>query len=181
MPLSELTAAQLRAAIRAVPDYPRPGILFRDLTPLLADARLFGAAIEALTARWRGAQPAHVAGIEARGFIIGGALAQSLGAGFIPIRKRGRLPRAHLRARYALEYGSDEIEVHRDALHPGERVLLADDLLATGGTAAAAVQLLRELGAGILGAAFIVDLPELGGAARLQALQVPVHALVRFP
>jgi adenine phosphoribosyltransferase len=179
--MAERIEARLRAAIRAVPDYPRPGILFRDLTPLFADARLFGAAIAALAAPWRDAPPAHVAAIEARGFIIGGALAHALGAGFLPIRKRGRLPRASLRASYALEYGRDEIELHRDALQPGERVLLVDDLLATGGTAAAGVQLLRELGAQIPGAAFIVDLAELGGAARLQALQVPVHALVRFP
>ncbi|MBV9697469.1 MAG: adenine phosphoribosyltransferase [Gammaproteobacteria bacterium] len=179
--MSEVSAAQLRAAIRTVPDFPRPGVLFRDVTPLLADARLFAATIAALAEPWRASAVAHVAGIEARGFILGGALAQTLQAGFIPIRKRGRLPRASLRAPYALEYGSDEIEVHQDALKPGERVLLVDDLLATGGTAAAAVQLLRELRAVILGAAFIIELAELGGAARLAAQGLPVHRLVRFP
>ena len=122
----------------------------------------------------------RVAGIEARGFILGGALAHQLSAGFVPIRKKGKLPHTTVRVAYSLEYGLDEMEMHRDALTAGERIILVDDLIATGGTACAAVQLLRSLGAHILAACFIIDLPDLGGSARLTALQVPVHTLVAF-
>jgi adenine phosphoribosyltransferase len=171
---------QIRDAIRAIPDYPRPGIIFRDITPLLGDARAFRLVVDHLVEPWKDQRVDRVAGIEARGFILGGAIAHQLSAGFVPIRKKGKLPHATVRVAYSLEYGLDEMEMHRDALAAGERILLVDDLLATGGTAEAAVKLLRSLGAQLLGACFIVELPELGGAARLAALEVPVRALVAF-
>lgn len=171
---------QIREAIRAIPDYPRPGIIFRDITPLLGDARAFRLVVDYLVEPWKDQRVDRVAGIEARGFILGGAIAHQLSAGFVPIRKKGKLPHATVRVAYSLEYGLDEMEMHRDALAAGERILLVDDLLATGGTAEAAVKLLRSLGAQLLGACFIVELPELGGAARLAALEVPVRALVAF-
>jgi adenine phosphoribosyltransferase len=171
---------QIREAIRAIADYPRPGIIFRDITPLLGDARAFRLVVDHLVEPWKHQRVDRVAGIEARGFILGGAIAHQLSAGFVPIRKKGKLPHATVRVAYSLEYGLDEMEMHRDALAAGERILLVDDLLATGGTAEAAVKLLRSLGAQLLGACFIVELPELGGAARLAALEVPVRALVAF-
>jgi adenine phosphoribosyltransferase len=174
------TSSQIREAIRAIADYPRPGIIFRDITPLLGDARTFGLVVDQLVEPWRTQRVDRVAGIEARGFILGGAIAHQLRAGFVPIRKKGRLPHATVRVAYSLEYGLDEMELHRDALTAGERILLVDDLLATGGTAEAAVKLLRSLGAQLLGACFIVELPDLGGAARLASLEVPVRALVAF-
>ncbi|EQD54018.1 adenine phosphoribosyltransferase [mine drainage metagenome] len=170
----------LRTAIRCVPDYPKPGILFRDITTLLGNAPMFQLAVAELSRPWADRQIGHVAGIEARGFILGGAVAHRVGAGFIPIRKKGKLPHETVRVAYSLEYGLDEMEMHRDAIEPGEQVLLIDDLIATGGTAEAAVKLLRGLGAEILAACFVIDLPELGGARRLQALDVPVHSLVAF-
>ena len=170
----------LRTAIRCIPDYPKPGILFRDITTLLGDAPMFQLAVAELSRPWADRQIAHVAGIEARGFILGGAVAHRVGAGFIPIRKKGKLPHETVRVAYSLEYGLDEMEMHRDAIEPGEQVLLIDDLIATGGTAEAAVKLLRALGAEILAACFVIDLPELGGARRLEALHVPVHSLVAF-
>jgi len=136
--------------------------------------------VEELVRPWRSARVDRVAGIEARGFILGGAIAHELSAGFVPIRKKGKLPHTTVRVAYSLEYGLDEMEMHRDALNAGERILLVDDLIATGGTAQAAVQLLRSLGAELLGACFIVDLPELGGSQRLRSLQVPVRTLVAF-
>jgi len=170
----------LRAAIRCVPDYPKPGILFRDITTLLGNAPMFQLAVAELSRPWADRQIGHVAGIEARGFILGGAVAHRVGAGFIPIRKKGKLPHETVRVAYSLEYGLDEMEMHRDAIARGEQALLIDDLIATGGTAEAAVKLLRALGAEILGACFVIDLPELGGARRLEALGVPVHSLVAF-
>jgi adenine phosphoribosyltransferase len=178
--MEPVTPAEIRAAIRTIPDYPRPGVMFRDITTLLGDARVFAGVVELLVRPWRGAGIDRVAGIEARGFILGGAIAQQLSAGFVPIRKKGRLPHVTVRVAYSLEYGVDEMEMHRDAVRPGERIILVDDLIATGGTAAAAVQLLRTLGAQVLAASFIVDLPDLGGSARLAALEVPVHTLVAF-
>ena len=174
------TLRQIREAIRAIADYPRPGVTFRDITPLLGDARIFRLVVDQLVEPWRTQGVERVAGVEARGFILGGAVAHQLHAGFVPIRKKGKLPHATVRLAYSLEYGIDEMELHRDAVTAGERVLLVDDLLATGGTAEAAVQLLRSLGAELLGACFIVELPDLGGAARLAALEVPVRALVAF-
>ena len=175
------TLAEIREAIRTIPDYPKPGVMFRDITTLLKDARVFRAVVDALVEPWRTARVDRVAGIEARGFILGGAIAHQLSAGFVPIRKKGKLPHTTVRVAYSLEYGVDEMEMHRDALASGERIILVDDLLATGGTAEAAVKLLRSLGAEILAACFIIDLPELGGSARLAALNVPVRTLVAFP
>ena len=177
---SETVPMNLADSIRAIPDYPRPGIVFRDITTLLGDARAFRRAVDELVQPFAGLKIAKIAGIEARGFILGGAVAHQLSAGFIPVRKKGKLPRETLRATYALEYGSDEIEIHRDAVLPGERVLLVDDLVATGGTAEAAVNLLSGLGAEVVAACFIVDLPDLGGADRIRRLGVPVRTLVSF-
>src|SRR5580704_10497975 len=170
----------LKASIRTIPDYPKPGILFRDITTLLADARAFRRAVDELVHPWAGNRIDRVAGIEARGFILGGAVAHQLSAGFVPIRKKGKLPHTTVRIAYSLEYGLDEMEMHRDAVAPGEHIILVDDLIATGGTAEAAVKLLRSQGASILAACFIVDLPELGGSARLAELEVPVRTLVAF-
>jgi adenine phosphoribosyltransferase len=170
----------LKDVIRTIADYPRPGIQFRDITTLLGDRLAFRRAIDELVAPWKGAAIDKVAGIEARGFIVGGAVAHQLSAGFIPIRKKGKLPHVTVRMAYALEYGSDEVEVHRDALEPGERVILVDDLIATGGTAEAAIKLLRGLGAEVLAACFIIDLPDLGGTRRLEELDVPVRSLLAF-
>jgi len=170
----------LQQSIRTIADYPKPGIQFRDITTLLRDSRAFRIAIDALTNPWLGAGVDKVAGIEARGFILGGAVAHSLGAGFIPIRKRGKLPHETVRVAYSLEYGVDEMEMHRDAIRRGEKVLLLDDLIATGGTATAAAQLLREVGAEVIAACFIVDLPDLGGATRLRDAGIEVQALLTF-
>lgn len=176
----ETVPMNLADSIRAIPDYPRPGIIFRDITTLLGDARAFRRAVDELVQPFAGLKIAKIAGIEARGFILGGAVAHQLSAGFIPVRKKGKLPLETLRATYALEYGTDEIEIHRDAVQPGERVLLVDDLIATGGTAEAAVNLLAGLGAEVVAACFIVDLPELGGGDRIRRLGVPVRTLVSF-
>ncbi len=176
----ETISMNLADSIRAIPDYPKPGIVFRDITTLLGDARAFRRAVDELVQPFAGLKIAQIAGIEARGFILGGAVAHQLSAGFIPVRKKGKLPRETLRATYALEYGTDEIEIHRDAVQRGERVLLVDDLVATGGTAEAAVNLLSRLGAEVVAACFIVDLPDLGGADRIRRLGVPVRTLVSF-
>jgi adenine phosphoribosyltransferase len=170
----------LRDYIRTIPDYPRPGVNFRDITTLLGSAFAFRRAVDELVQPWAGSKIDHVAGIEARGFILAGAMAHQLSSGFVPIRKRGKLPHTTVRVAYSLEYGLDEMEMHTDALRPGERIILVDDLIATGGTAEAAVKLLRSLGAEIQGACFIVDLPELGGARRLESLGVAVRTLVTF-
>ncbi|HTV51349.1 MAG TPA: adenine phosphoribosyltransferase [Steroidobacteraceae bacterium] len=170
----------LRECIRAIADYPRPGVVFRDITTLLGNAGAFRRAIDELLQPWAGSKIDHVAGIEARGFILGGAMAHQLSAGFVPIRKKGKLPHSTVRVAYSLEYGLDEMEMHTDAIHPGERIILVDDLIATGGTAEAAVKLLRSLGAQLLGACFIIDLPQLGGAQRLQDMGVAVRTLVTF-
>ena len=170
----------LKAAIRTIPDYPKPGIMFRDITTLLGSARAFRRAVDELVQPWAGAKIDKIAGIEARGFIIGGAIAHQLSAGFVPIRKKGKLPHKAVSVAYSLEYGIDEMEMHEDAVAKGERVILVDDLIATGGTAEGAVKLLRQMGAEVVSAVFMVDLPELGGAAKLRALDVPVRTLVSF-
>jgi adenine phosphoribosyltransferase len=170
----------LKASIRTIPDYPKPGIMFRDITTLLGDARAFRRAIDELVQPWAGSKIDKVAGIEARGFILGGAVAHQVSAGFIPIRKKGKLPFKRVTIGYSLEYGIDEMEMHEDAVEKGERVILVDDLIATGGTAEGAVKLLRQLGAEVLAACFVIDLPELGGADKLRQLDVPVRTLVSF-
>jgi adenine phosphoribosyltransferase len=170
----------LRAAIRSIPDYPKPGIMFRDITTLLGNARAFRRAVDELVQPWAGMKIDKVAGIEARGFILGGAVAHQVSAGFIPIRKKGKLPFKRVTIGYSLEYGIDEMEVHEDAVSKGERVVLVDDLIATGGTAEGAVRLLRQLGAEVLAACFVIDLPELGGADKLRKMDVLVRTLISF-
>ena len=170
----------LKASIRTIPDYPKPGIMFRDITTLLGDARAFRRAVDELVQPYAGGKVEKIAGIEARGFILGGAVAHQLSAGFVPIRKKGKLPHQTVSIAYSLEYGLDEMEMHADAIGQEERVILVDDLIATGGTAIAAVNLLRRIGANIVGACFIVDLPDLGGADKLRALDVEVRTLVSF-
>jgi adenine phosphoribosyltransferase len=170
----------LEKAIRSIPDYPKPGIIFRDITTLLGDARAFRRAIDELVQPWSGTKIDKIAGIEARGFILGGAVAHQLSAGFVPIRKKGKLPHKVVSIGYSLEYGIDEMEMHVDALTPGERVILVDDLIATGGTAEAAVKLLQKLGADLVAACFVIDLPDLGGAKKIAALGVPVRSLIAF-
>jgi adenine phosphoribosyltransferase len=176
----ESHAMNLADTIRAIPDYPKPGITFRDITTLLGDARAFRRAVDELVQPFAGLKIAKIAGIEARGFILGGAVAHQLSAGFIPVRKNGKLPHETVSITYSLEYGTDEIEVHKDAVKRGERVLLVDDLIATGGTAEGAVNLLSGLGAEVVAACFIVDLPDLGGADKIRRLGVPVRTLVSF-
>ncbi|SBV35789.1 adenine phosphoribosyltransferase [uncultured Stenotrophomonas sp.] len=166
-------------AIRDVADFPKPGILFKDITPLLADAPGFRAAIAAMAAPWRAANVQAVLGVEARGFILGAALALELGAGFVPVRKPGKLPGATLVQAYALEYGSDRIEVCAEAVAPGTRVLLVDDVLATGGTLAAALLLAQRLEAEVLGAAVLVELDGLGGRQRLP-VGLPLQATLVY-
>jgi adenine phosphoribosyltransferase len=170
----------LRDAIRSIPDYPKPGIIFRDITTLLGNARAFRRTVDELVQPWAGMKIDKVAGIEARGFILGGAVAHQVSAGFVPIRKKGKLPHKRVSIAYSLEYGLDEMEMHEDAVAKGERVILVDDLIATGGTAEGAVKLLRQMGAEVLAACFIIDLPDLGGADKLRRLEVPVRTLVSF-
>lgn len=170
----------LRDAIRTIPDFPKPGIQFRDVTTLFGDAGAFSRAVEDLCAPHLSEPPGKVAGIEARGFVLGAAAAFRLGVGFVPLRKRGKLPAATLTVEYSLEYGSDVLQMHRDAVTPGEDVLLIDDLIATGGTADAAVRLLREARAEVREAAFLIDLPALGGAERLRSRGVSVRSLIAF-
>ena len=170
----------LKSAIRTIPDYPKPGILFRDVTTLIGDARAFRVAVDRMVQPWAGAKIDKVVGTEARGFILGGAVAHQLSVGFTPVRKRGKLPHRTLIEEYELEYGTDAIEIHVDAIAEGDRVLLVDDLIATGGTAEASIKLLQRAGATVVGATFIIDLPELGGAKRIEALGVPVSSLVSY-
>jgi adenine phosphoribosyltransferase len=169
----------LKALVRTIPDFPKPGIQFRDITTLLLDGPGFAASVERLAAQV-GRKPDLVAGIEARGFVVGAALAQRLGTGLLLIRKAGKLPAETIAEEYALEYGSDRLTMHVDACAPGARVLLVDDLIATGGTALASVRLIRRAGADVIGAAFIIDLPELGGATRLREQGLPVRSLISF-
>jgi len=170
----------IRSLIRTIPDYPKPGIQFRDITTLLRDADGLRLTIDALVERYRQKGIQKVAGIEARGFIVGSALAYQLAAGFVPIRKKGKLPAEVISQEYQLEYGTDQIELHVDAITKGERVLLVDDLIATGGTAAAAAKLIQKLGGEVVETAFIVDLPDLGGRKRLEAQGHSVFALCEF-
>ncbi|MDQ1196244.1 adenine phosphoribosyltransferase [Agrobacterium sp. SORGH_AS 787] len=174
------TASELAAAIRSINDYPKPGIIFRDITTLLGNPRAFRRAVDELVNPYAGTKVDKIAGIEARGFILGGAMAHQLSTGFVPIRKKGKLPHTTVRVAYSLEYGVDEIEMHVDAVQPGEKVILVDDLIATGGTAEGAVKLLRQMGAEIVSACFVIDLPDLGGRKKLEDLGVEVRTLVEF-
>ena len=166
--------------VRTIPDYPKPGILFRDITTLFADPLGFRACIDELVWPFLNSGIDYVAGIEARGFILGGAVAHEVGRGFIPIRKKGKLPAREIGQDYELEYGVDTVEIHADAIGPGDRILLVDDLIATGGTANAAIELIRKSGGDVIAAAFVIDLPDLGGADRLRSADVVVHTLVEF-
>jgi adenine phosphoribosyltransferase len=166
--------------IRAIPDFPHKGIVFRDITTLFADARGFRRAVDEMVQPWAGAKIDAVAGIEARGFILGGAIAHQLSVGFVPVRKKGKLPWQTIGMDYELEYGTDRVEIHVDAVEQGARILVVDDLIATGGTAIAAIRLLRQAGAEILGCSFVIDLPDLGGARKLAALDIPVHSLIAY-
>lgn len=170
----------LESLIRNIPDYPKPGIMFRDITTLLADPKGLRATIDELIWPFLKADIDYVAGIEARGFILGGAVAHELGHGFVPIRKQGKLPWKTIGKEYSLEYGVDTIEIHADAIGKGDRILLIDDLIATGGTADAAIELVRESGGELVAAAFVVDLPDLGGSQRLKDKGVSVHTLLEF-
>lgn len=170
----------IRDFIRTVPDWPQPGIMFRDITPVLQDRKAFRVLVDLFVHRYMDSGLDVVAGIDARGFILGAVIAYELNLGFVPIRKKGKLPHKRVSIAYSLEYGLDEIEVHEDAVVSGERVILVDDLIATGGTAEGAVKLLRQLGAEVLAACFVIDLPELGGADKLRKLDVPVRTLISF-
>lgn len=161
------TADQLRLRIREIPDYPKPGILFKDITPLLGDASAWRAACEAMSMPWQGAGVTHVVAVESRGFLFGGPIADRLGAGLVPVRKPGKLPYDRSREEYALEYGTDALEMHVDAVGPGARVLIVDDVLATGGTAAATLRLVERHGAAVIGCGFLIELSFLGGRAAL--------------
>ena len=176
----EITHSQITDYIRAIPDFPKPGIMFRDVTTLFKEPRGLRMAVDQLLHPWTGEQIEKVAGLEARGFVIGGAVAHQISAGFVLIRKRGKLPGPVLSQAYELEYGSEVMEIHEDAVNAGERVLVVDDLLATGGTAVAGIQLLEKLGAEIAGCAFIINLPDLGGRKRLEDMGMRVHCLCDF-
>ncbi len=166
--------------IRTIPDFPKPGIMFRDVTTLFADPRGFRIAIDQLLHPYAGQPIDRVVGLEARGFILGGAIAHQLSVGFVPIRKKGKLPGKTIEQAYTLEYGEAVMEVHHDALQAGEKVLMVDDLLATGGTAEAGIKLIERMGAEVMGCAFIIDLPDLGGRQKLEGLGMDVHALCAF-
>ena len=177
---SDTLEFDLRSSIRTIPDYPKPGIMFRDITTLLGNARAFRRAVDELVQPWAGSKIDKVAGMEARGFILGGAVAHQVSAGFIPIRKKGKLPHKRVSIAYSLEYGLDEMEMHEDAVTKGDKGILVDDLIATGGTAEGAVKLLKQQGADVLAACFIIDLPALGGADKIRKLDVPVRTLIAF-
>lgn len=170
----------LKSLIRNIPDYPEPGIIFRDITTLLINARGFRQAVDELVQPYAGQNIDKVAGLEARGFILGGAVAHQLSVGFIPIRKKGKLPWKTISREYALEYGSDCVEIHQDMVTPGEKVLLVDDLIATGGTAIAGIELLESVSAQVVGCSFIIDLPDLGGSNKLKQLGQSVISIIEY-
>ena len=171
---------ELKDTIRTIPDFPKPGIMFRDVTTLMGNPRAFRQAVDELVQPWAGSKIDKVAGIEARGFILGGAVAHQLSVGFVPVRKKGKLPHKVMGEDYDLEYGKDRVEIHIDALEKGERVLLVDDLIATGGTAWAGIRLLERAGANVIGCSFVIDLPELGGADKIRKLGKQVTTLVMY-
>ncbi len=166
--------------VRSIPDYPKAGVIFRDITTLLQNPAGFRRAVDELVQPFAGSDISAVAGIEARGFILGGAVAHQLSVGFVAVRKKGKLPWQTMSQTYQLEYGTDEIEIHIDSVAPGDRVLIVDDLIATGGTAHATANLIREAGAEVIGASFVIDLPDLGGRKKLEAIGVPVRTLIEF-
>ncbi len=170
----------LKAAIRTIPDFPKPGIMFRDVTTLMGEPSALKATIDRITEKYQDAGIEKVAGIEARGFVFGAAIAEKLGAGFVPLRKKGKLPSETISESYELEYGTDQLEMHVDAVEPGEKVLIIDDLIATGGTAEAAVHLLTKAGAEIVAASFVIDLPDLHGIERLDKLGIETFCLVAY-
>ncbi|MEE9607056.1 MAG: adenine phosphoribosyltransferase [Myxococcota bacterium] len=170
----------IKSRIRTIPDYPKPGIMFRDITTLLQDPEGLRVAVDRLVEPFSGQKVDKVAGIEARGFILGGAVALALDAGFVAVRKKGKLPWRTVGQEYQLEYGSDVIEIHTDAVHKGERVLLVDDLIATGGTAEATIRVIEKLGGTLVGCAFVIDLPDLGGRQRIEAEGHKVVSLCQF-
>ncbi|MDL5031237.1 adenine phosphoribosyltransferase [Pelomonas sp. APW6] len=170
----------IRQQIRTVPDWPSPGVQFRDITPLLSSPKAFRVLIDQFVHRYFDARPTAIAGLDARGFIIGSVLAYELNIGFVPIRKKGKLPFTTVQESYELEYGSATVEIHTDAVGPQDRVVLIDDLIATGGTMLAGLRLLQRLGAEVIEGAAIVDLPELGGSDRIRAAGLPLHTLVHF-
>jgi len=174
------TAMTIKSRIRTIPNYPKKGVMFRDITTLLADPVGFRLTIEHLVEPYRGMRIDKVAGVEARGFILGGAVSHLLEAGFIPVRKKGKLPWTTIGQDYALEYGTDRVEIHTDAILEGERVLLVDDLIATGGTAEAAIRLVEQAGGKVVGTAFVIDLPDLGGRRRIEATGHDVYTLCAF-
>lgn len=176
--METLNAADLRAKIREIPDFPRPGVNFKDITTLMKDAEAFHQVVEAMAGHYRGSQIDMVVGVESRGFLFGAPLAYALGTGFVLIRKPGKLPAPTVRVEYQLEYGTDALELHRDALKPGQRVLIVDDLLATGGTISAAIDLVRQLQAQVVGVAFLIELAFLHGREKLAG--VPVFSLVKY-
>jgi adenine phosphoribosyltransferase len=167
-----MSTESMQDLIRSIPDYPNPGVTFRDITPLLGDGPAFREAISQITERFSESNIQRVIGVEARGFILGAPIAVALGAGFVPVRKAGKLPWAVVREEYDLEYGSDKLEIHRDAIHPGERILVVDDVLATGGTAAATCRLVSALGGDIVALAVLIELPFLEGRAKLDGITV---------
>ena len=177
---AQTPAEYIKAHIRTVPDWPAPGVMFRDITPLLANPRVFRVLIDQFVHRYFDVKPSAIAGLDARGFIIGSVLAYSLNVGFVPIRKKGKLPFTTVEETYELEYGSATVEMHTDAVKPGDRVVLIDDLIATGGTMMAGMRLLERLGATVIEGAAIVDLPELQGSDKLRAAGLPLFTLVSF-
>ncbi len=170
----------IKSFIRTIPDYPKKGVMFRDITTLWQDAAGLRTAIDQLVWPYAGVRIDKVAGIEARGFVLGGAIAHQLSVGFVPVRKKGKLPSSTIGEEYELEYGTDTVEIHEDAITEGENILIVDDLIATGGTAEAAIKLIRRAKGTIIGAAFIIDLPDIGGRARIEKLGVNVQTLCEF-
>lgn len=167
-------------SIRTIPDFPKAGIMFRDITTLLGDPQAFRRSVDELVHPYAGTKIDQIAGIEARGFILGGAIAHQLSAGFVPIRKKGKLPHDTVSVSYSLEYGEAEMEMHSDAISPGQKVILVDDLIATGGTAEGAIKLLQQMGAEIAAACFVIDLPDLGGTRKLEEMGITVRTLIAF-